>query len=50
MLRVINCVKNYIIGCANSQKNYTAGYAIFIQKGLHLKITETAFVPILQIL
>ena len=47
MLRVSNFVKNYTIRCANSQKNillgvliyklknYTAGYAIFIHKGLH---------------
>ena len=53
-----NFVKNYTIGCANSQKsillgaliykltNYTAECAIFIHKGLHLKITETACVPI----
>ena len=47
MLRVPNFFKNSTIGCANSQKNillgaliyklknYTAGYAIFIHKGLH---------------
>ena len=27
-------------------KSYTAGYAIFIQKGLHSKITETACVSV----
>ena len=47
MLRVPNFVKNYTMRCANSQKNvllgaliyklknYAAGYAIFIHKGLH---------------
>ena len=60
MLRAPNFVKNYTIGCANSQKillgaliyklkNYTAGYAIFIHKGLHLKFTETACVPMLAL-
>ena len=60
MLRVPNFVKNYTIGCSNSQKNvllgatnlqkdYTAGYAIFIYKGLHSKITETACVSMLAL-
>ena len=60
MLRAPNFVKNYTIGCANSQKlycwvrrftkNYTAGYAIFIDKGLHSKIyTETACVSMLAL-
>ena len=50
MLRVPNFVKNYIIGCANSQKytagwanlqkNYTAGYPIFIHKGLVKKLLK----------
>ena len=30
-------------------KNYTAGYAIFIHKGLHSKITGTACVSMLAI-
>ena len=46
MLRVSNFVKNYTIGCANSQ-NYTAGYTIFIHKGLHSKFTETACMSML---
>ena len=31
----------------NFLKNYTAGCAIFIEKGLHSKITETACVSML---
>ena len=31
----------------NFLKNYTAGCAIFIEKGLHSKITETASVSML---
>ena len=52
MLRVPHFFKSYTLGCDNSQKlfcwvhkftkNYTVGYAIFIHKGLHSKITETA--------
>ena len=49
MLRVPNFVKNYTIGCANLPKNYTAGYAIFIHKGLHSKITETACISMLAL-
>ena len=30
-------------------KNYTAGYAIFIHKGLYSKITETAHVSMLAL-
>ena len=30
-------------------KNYTAGYTIFIDKGLHLKITETACMSMLAL-
>ena len=46
MLRIPNFVKNYTIGCSNSQI-YTAGYAIFIHNGLHSKFTETACVSLL---
>ena len=59
MLRVPNFVKNYTIGCANSQKlycwvrqftkNYISGYAIVIHKASHSKITETARVSMLAL-
>ena len=35
MLSVPNFLKKYTAGCANLQKSYTAGYAVFIEKGLH---------------
>ena len=40
MLRVPNFVKNYTLGCANSQKLY-CWVRYFLDKGLHSKITET---------
>ena len=47
MLRVPNFLKNYTADCANLQKNYTSGCALFLEKGLHSKITETACVSML---
>ena len=41
--------KSYTAGWANLQKQYTAGYPIFLHKGLHEKITETACVSMLAL-
>ena len=48
MLRVPNFVKDYTIGHANSQKIILLG-ALFVRKGLHSKITETACVSMLAL-
>ena len=47
--RVLQFTKKYTAGCANLQKMYTAGYATFIHKDLHSKITETACVSMLAL-